>query len=63
MVGVGIGVGVGVGLDVGVGVGVGLDGVVLLAANAAAPGASTSMHAPSTDKTRYFRIAILFLPG
>src|SRR5215472_16713170 len=56
---VGVGVGVGVGVAVGVGAGV----AVLLPANAAAAGASTSRHTPSTDKTRYFRIAILFPPG
>src|SRR6516162_3400071 len=61
-VGGGVGVGVGVGIGVAVGVGVGLDGVVPLPANAAAVGASTSRHTPSTDKTRYFRMAILFPP-
>ena len=55
---VGVGVGVAVGVAVGVGVGVGV--AVLLPANAAAPGASTSRHAPSTDKTRYLLIAIPF---
>src|SRR6516225_3942266 len=53
---------VGVEIGVGVGVGVGLVGKVLLPANAAVTGASTSRHTPSTDKTRYFRIAILFPP-
>src|SRR5215831_15440937 len=62
MVGVAVGVGLGVGVGAGVAAGVEVGVAALLPANAAAAGASTSRHTPSTDKTRYFRIAILFPP-
>jgi hypothetical protein len=36
---------------------------VLLPAKALVPVTNTSRHTPISDKTRYLRIAILFLPG